>query len=400
MPEKSPSSGDDRDPTTTHRVLGTPSASAPVTRSGPTLVDGVDPDDGLATLGLGEPRSRRELRQREQVESGATQRRRRRRWIAVTAWITGVVVGLPTVGALFVAGYLGHIASTYGDRTTTIEQAFPAEVDRPVADETGALNVLLLGSDTREAGAAGRSDSMMLVHLPADRRAAYVMSIMRDSWVDVPGHGMAKINAAYSWGGVPLTVQTVEQLLQVRVDHVAEIDFAGFQAMTDALGGVDVVSEKAFTVKGHDFVAGPNHLDGRQALDFVRARHPFADADHQRVRNQQAFMRGLIDGVVDRGTLSSPAAVSDFVGAVTEHLSVDPGLTFGRLVEIGWGSRSLSPSAVQTFTLPTAGGGVAADGQSYVQLDVDALYPLREALQDDTLGEYLTAPPAPEPAVE
>lgn len=82
----------------------------------------------------------------------------------------------------------------------------------------------------------------MLAHVPADRQHVYLMSIMRDSWVEVPGHGRAKINAAYSWGGVALTTETVEQLLDIRIDHVAEIDFAGFEDMTDALGGVTVDS--------------------------------------------------------------------------------------------------------------------------------------------------------------
>ena len=367
------------------------------TRSDDEPGRGVDEPDGFGALGLTEPLTRREALDREGA-AGPPPRRPRRRAVVVLAWILAVVVGLPTTAALVAAGYVGHLASTYGDRTTTIEQAFPAEADRPAVAETGALNVLLLGSDTRGPGASGRSDSMMLAHLPADRSGVQVMSIMRDSWVDVPGHGMAKINAAYSWGGVPLTVQTVEQLLQVRIDHVAEIDFAGFEAMTDALGGVDVVSEKAFESRGHQFVAGTNHLDGRRALDFVRARYPFADADHQRVRNQQAFVRGLVDGVVSRGTLTSPGRVSQFVGAVTEHLSVDPGLTFGRLVELGWSARSLSPSSVTTFTMPTTGGGTSPDGQSYVALDVDALYPLRAALQADTMGAYLGV--APEPALE
>ncbi|WP_396599433.1 LCP family protein [Frigoribacterium sp. R86507] len=300
-----------------------------------------------------------------------------------------VFVGLPALVIGVGAGYLGHLARTWDDGASTIRAAFPDEADRPAAVDDGALDVLLLGSDTRQAGASGRSDSMMLVHLPADRRDVYVMSIMRDTWVDVPGHGMAKINAAYSWGGVPLTVQTVEQLLQTRIDHVAEVDFTGFEGMTDALGGVDVVSERAFRAGGHDFVAGPNHLDGEQALDFVRERKSFAEADHQRVRNQQAFVRGLVDGLLDRRTLTDPAAVSSFVAATADHVAVDPGLTPTRMAGIAWSARELRPSGLHAFTMATAGGGTSADGQSYVAFDVDRLYALRQALHDDTVGDYL-----------
>ncbi|MBF4601655.1 LCP family protein [Frigoribacterium sp. VKM Ac-1396] len=336
------------------------------------------------------PRGERSARRRD--------RRRRRRVVATLVSALVVFVGLPALVLGVGAGYLAHLARTWDEGATTIEAAFPDEADRPAPADDGSLDVLLLGSDTRVAGESGRSDSMMLVHLPADRSAVYVMSIMRDTWVDVPGHGMAKINAAYSWGGVPLTVQTVEQLLQTRVDHVAEVDFAGFEAMTDALGGVDVVSERAFRAGGHEFVQGENHLDGEQALDFVRERKSFAEADHQRVRNQQAFVRGLVDGLLDRHTLTDPAALSAFVAATADHVAVDPGLTPTRMAEVAWSSRGLRPSGLKTFTMATSGGGTSADGQSYVSFDVDRLYALREALRDDTVGGYLAGASSASPA--
>jgi LCP family protein required for cell wall assembly len=352
--------------------------------------------DALSRLGLDGPAGASEPDDRSHAASGAhrprRRRRRRRRRPAVLTLVGALVVfvGLPALVLAAGAGYLGHLVRTWDDGASTIRAAFPAEADRPAPVDDGSLDILLLGSDTREAGASGRSDSMMLVHLPADRDAVYVMSILRDTWVDVPGRGQAKINAAYSWGGVPLTVQTVERLLQTRIDHVAEIDFAGFEAMTDALGGVDVVSERAFRAGGHDIVAGPNHLDGEQALDFVRERKSFAEADHQRVRNQQAFVRGLADGLLDRSTLTDPGALSSFVAATAEHVAVDAGLTPTRMAEIAWSSRGLTSASIRSFTMATSGGGTSADGQSYVAFDVDRLYALREALRDDTVGDYLT----------
>jgi len=314
--------------------------------------------------------------------------------------IIGAVASLVTVAvalALAAAGFVTHIANTYQGRTTTIAQAFPSG-SRPSQNAHGALNVLLLGSDSRaqldpdgDHAAGGRSDTMMVLHIAADRRSVSVMSILRDSWVDVPGHGMAKINAAYSWGGVPLTVQTVEGLLGLHIDHVAEIDFAGFAGMTDALGGVDVRSDQAFTARGHRFTAGVNHLDGDAALAFVRERYAFTDADRQRVRNQQAFLRGIADTVTDRGTLTSPSRISGFVGAMSEHLSVDSGLTARRLATLGWELRGLRTSEIGFFTLPAPGGGTSADGQSYVVVDQEALGSIRQALAADTLPQYLAA---------
>ena len=200
---------------------------------------------------------------------------------------------------------------------------------------------------------------------------------------------MAKINAAYSWGGIPLTVQTVEHLLDVRIDHVAEIDFAGFSGMTDALGGVTVQSRTAFSARGHEFTAGANHLDGDAALAFVRERYAFADADHTRVRNQQAFMRGIVDGLLSRDTLTNPGRVQDFVRATSEYLSVDAGLTVRTMVDLGWSLRDVRPSDLRTFTMPTAGGGTTPDGQSFVSLDEHDRAAISTALRSDDLQRWL-----------
>lgn len=316
-----------------------------------------------------------------------TARRRRPFLVALIATV-GALVGTAAVIAVVASVFIGGLARSYDRNADVIADAFP-KADRPAATD-GAENILLIGSDSRKGlGAGGRSDTLMLAHVPADRKAVYLMSIMRDSWVDIPGHGTAKINAASSWGGVPLTVQTVEQLLDVRIDHVAEIDFAGFEGMTDALGGVTVQSPNDFTVRGQHFVAGANRLDGAEALTFVRERHAFADADHTRVENQQAFLRGIVDGVLSKGTLTNPGRIQDFVAATSKYLSVDAGLDFQTLVGLGWSLRDIRPSDLQTFTLPTAGSGTSADGQSYVAVNTGAVQSLSSALRSDDLGRWL-----------
>src|SRR5690606_11587247 len=117
-----------------------------------------------------------------------------------------------------------------------------------------AINILLAGSDARTDGrgttGAGkgdawkrggqRSDTIMILHITGDRKSAYLISVPRDSWVNIPGRGMNKINAAYSFGGPPLYIQTIEELTGLRMDHLAVIDWTGFQALTDALGGVEM----------------------------------------------------------------------------------------------------------------------------------------------------------------
>jgi LCP family protein required for cell wall assembly len=322
-------------------------------------------------------------------------KRKRKRPLLVALLSTlGALVGIAAVIAIIASVFLGGLARSFDAGKTVIPDPFP-DGARPSAT-AGAENILLIGSDSRsgldpdgDRAAGGRSDTLMLAHVPADRQHVYLMSIMRDSWVDIPGHGTAKINAAYSWGGVPLTVQTVEQLLDVRIDHVAEIDFQGFQGMTDALGGVTVDSAQAFRTRGHEFTAGPNHLDGEAALDFVRERHAFADADYTRVKNQQAFMRGVVDGVLSKDTLTSPGRIQDFVSATSKYLSVDEGLTFPTLVGLGWSLRDVRSADLVTFTAPTAGGGTSADGQSYVMLNAPAVQSLSQALRSDDVDGWL-----------
>ncbi|MBT1544636.1 LCP family protein [Curtobacterium aurantiacum] len=329
--------------------------------------------------------------------TGRSTRRRRPFLVALVATL-GSLVGVALVIAVVASVFVSGLARSFDAGRDTITDPFPSGA-RP--STTSGENILLIGSDTRAQGGpegarpelGGRSDTLMLAHVPADRQHVYLMSIMRDSWVEVPGHGRAKINAAYSWGGVALTTETVEQLLDIRIDHVAEIDFAGFEGMTDALGGVTVDSPRAFSARGHDVTAGANRLDGAAALAFVRERYAFADADHTRVRNQQAFMRGVVDGLLSRGTVTNPGRIQDFVAATSEHLSVDAGFSFARMVELGWSLRAVRADDLVTFTVPTAGSGTSPDGQSVVTLNELAVGSLSQALRSDDVAGWLADNP-------
>ncbi len=166
-----------------------------------------------------------------------------------------------------------------------LTEVFPEEEGRPAPSETGSTTILLLGSDTRDgigqtlASAEGdRSDVMMVIRISGDREHVTAMSIMRDSWVEIPGKSDNKINAALAIGGVPLTVQTVENLLDTRIDHVAVLDFEGFAAITDVLGGVTVENERTFTpvtLPEVTFPQGEITVNGEEALAYVRERMAF-----------------------------------------------------------------------------------------------------------------------------
>jgi LCP family protein required for cell wall assembly len=292
----------------------------------------------------------------------------------------------------------------YDQNIQRIPGAFPAELGRPARAPGRAQNWLLVGSDRltdqtttgRDAAeslwryGAQRADTIMLVHLPADRRRAYLVSFPRDAWVPIPGHGNAKVNAAFSFGGPPLLVATVEQLTGVRVDHVAVLDFEGFRSMTDALGGVEV--RVARTVRDParkvDWPAGTHHLDGARALDFVRQRHNLPGGDLGRIKRQQAFLRALAGRVVDRGTLANPLKLNAFLVASTKAVSMDESLTISRLRSLALRFRSLRAGDLVFLTAPVAGTGTEGR-QSVVYLDRAKGQRLYRALRADAVEDYL-----------
>lgn len=318
--------------------------------------------------------------------------------------VSTIAVIVLAISSVVVSGliYAGTVAATFDSTVTHLHGAFPPAATRPAPLPTNAMNILVLGSDSRgdptTVGATGvsnqRSDTMMLVHIDADRKDVYVMSIMRDLWVPIPGNGTAKINAALAWGGTPLVIETVEHLLATRIDHIAIIDFQGLKAMTTALGGVDVNSPVAFTTvesPHYIFSKGLNHLDGDQALAFARERYAFPTADYQRVANQQALVKGIVDKLTRGPTLADPGAITAFANALGSHLSVDGQFDLPTILALAASMRLSGASSIHTFTMPTAGTATSADGQSIVTLDQSSLPALQAALAQDHLGAFVAA---------
>ena len=311
-----------------------------------------------------------------------------------------VFLGLFLVAAVVSTVFVVSLAHSFDSKSHKISDAFPNESSRPLKSASGAMNILLLGSDSRgdsvdvaaNGGASDqRSDTMMWVHIPADRKDVVMMSIMRDTWVDIPGFGEAKINAAMAYGGVPLVVQTLEGMFGSRLDHVAIVDFEGFKAITDALGGVDVNVPVPFSTAdgGHTYAQGAQRMDGDQALAFVRERYAFADGDYQRVRNQQLFLKSVMSTALTPSTLINPLKIKKIVNEVSPYLSVDSGLDSGTLGRLAFSLRGVRGSNVISFTLPNLGTGTSADGQSIVIKDDAAVLGISEALSKDSLLQYV-----------
>ena len=255
-------------------------------------------------------------------------------------------------------------------------------------------NILLLGSDTRSGSDAAlvsgsRADTIMLMHIPADGKGVYIISIMRDTWVNIPGYGAAKINAALNYGGISLQVATVENLVGVKIDHVAEIEFEGFKSLVNAIGGVDVQVPFAFTSNVWTFTPGLMHLNGSGALSFVRERYSFADGDYQRVRNQRAFLRGLYNTMKAKGALSNVASFQSSIESLTDYMRVDSGLNAAQIAQIAAPVLTSGDTTMRMTTLPNAGPGWSYDGQSIVIVNQAANANLSYALQNDTMDQFM-----------
>jgi len=278
------------------------------------------------------------------------------------------------------------------------------EADRPPA--TDALTFLLVGSDSlagepttgSDAAAPGdvpggqRSDMIMLLRIDAGYTSATVVSIPRDSWVAVPGHGMAKVNASYSFGGPPLLVRTVEGLTGVRVDHFAVIDFVGFKSLTDSVGGIDVNVAAPTTFGTLVLHAGRNHLDGAQALGYVRQRTGLPRGDLDRVQRHQNALRALLAKVTASGLLTTPARTLGFLDELTRWITVDDSLTNGDLRTLGWELRNLRSGGITFLTVPVSGLG-REGAQSVVYLDSVRGAQLWHHLAGGNISAYLRTYP-------
>lgn len=340
---------------------------------------------------------------------GVAVRPRRR---TLTRVLTVAAVGLLVV-VVGSTALLFERQQAYDRNIERLPDVFPADADRPPPapapdpegqGATSAENWLLVGSDSRaeRADDAGdgatpastpggqRADVIMLVHLPADRSRVYLVSLPRDAWVPIDGHGTAKINAALAYGGPPLLIATVEQLTGVRVDHFAMLDFHGFEAMTDALGGVDVNVSRTVTDPIRDIVwtAGTHHLDGERALDFARQRHNLQGGDFGRIKRQQAFLKALAARVADRGVLTNPLRLNAFLDAATQAVAVDETVTLGRLRRLAVELRTVRTDDIVFMTTPVTGLGTEGE-QSVVYLDTDRSQPLFGALRSGAVEEYV-----------
>ncbi len=242
--------------------------------------------------------------------------------------------------------------------------------NRPAASD--GQNWLITGSDSRQGltrkqerqlatgvGIGGhRSDTVMLLHIPSSGPAVLV-SLPRDSYVGIPGFGMNKLNAAYSFGGPKLLVKTVEEATGLQINHYMGIGFGGLVNVVNAVGGVRMCIPQNLNdpASGLHLKKGCQNLNGAQALGFVRTRHLFATQDLQREQDQRVFIKALLSKMTSPGTLVNPFATVPAAFGATDALTVDKGTQLYQLVQVAFALRHPETTTVPDRRLGNPGRG-------------------------------------------
>jgi LCP family protein required for cell wall assembly len=321
--------------------------------------------------------------------------RRRRIWPWVLIGVATLLIAAIGAGAVYLVNIERTVTSNLnrapGVDLPSDEPSAPPGEARPTKEpqETGTLNYVLLGSDTRDPdGGGGRSDTIMIVHLNAKRNQAYIISFPRDMYVSIPGHGRNKINAAYAFGGVPLTIRTLEKLTGVRMDHVVLADFDGFIELTNDLNGVTVTNRNAFSTHGYHFPAGEITVRGEQALWYVRERKALPRGDLDRAENQRNVIKAIVAKGLSARVISNPERFTRFIGNVAKHLTVDSSLTDDEIRRTALSLR-LQVEDIALLQAPISGFGTTSDGQSIDIVDTARMVELGKALKTDTMDSYV-----------
>jgi LCP family protein required for cell wall assembly len=295
-------------------------------------------------------------------------------------WRTWAVVAVVTV-LVVVLGGTAYAAWRLNGNITRLDVSAAIGGDRPTQapGATEAVNILLIGSDTRDGpgndayadndgtlGGGAHSDTNLLVHLSADRSSATVVSIPRDSMTLAPPDcsptapqrewDLRQWNQNYSIGGPGCLIRTLEGTTGVFVDHYAVVDFRGFTTMVDALGGVEVCTPVAIddAITHLRLTPGKHTLDGRQSLQYVRVRKSVGDgSDLQRIGRQQAFLSSVVQKATSTQLLFEPARLFGFLDAATKSLTTDPELRVGAMRDLASSVKGIGLDRIQFVTVPT-----------------------------------------------
>ena len=317
----------------------------------------------------------------------------------------GVLLMAASAGGVVAAKALtGKVNDAVQQEDLLGEQAVAQGVD--YVSGNGPLNFLMIGTDSRDPGdvdAEARTDTIMVLHIPKGLDKAYLISIPRDLWVDIPrcwdGQTACKerVNAAYVFGGdtraqrFKLLAETVKGFTGLSFDGAAIINFASFQEVVDLVGGVELCLEETITSihTYKTFEKGCREYDAEDALDIVRQRKMYADGDFARQRMQQRFVKSLMKKAEEEGYMSDPTKITSLIERVGATLTVQ--CPTGMLpTDVAYTLRAIKPSALTMVKVPTYPRNI---GGADVLLAEDTAEDLWAAVKDDGLEPFLAEHP-------
>lgn len=303
----------------------------------------------------------------------AGERSRRRhsgRAMRVLGWLSVIMCAVLVVGSLSAYAAFRELAGNITKHEVSLG------ADRP-EDSNEAVNILLIGSDTRAAdgtqqyGAVegARSDTVILLHMPPGHNKAMLVSFPRDSVVDIPSCEQSdgtmsqpmrdRLNTAFTVGGPACTWKTIESTTGIHIDHFVMVNFAGFKQTVNALGGVQICMQRPVNdpKSGLNIPAGPTRIQGEQALAFVRLRNIGNHSDLERIQRQQQFLAGMVKKATSRGLLLQPSKMFNFLSAATNSLTMDSGFSLQQLQQLAMSARGIKPGDVDFVTVPVEPSG-------------------------------------------
>lgn len=239
----------------------------------------------------------------------------------VLFWVLGIL-------GVFIIGIGIYAYNVYSNVSKALDEvhqplnrdASPKRTEEVNVKQSSPISILLMGSDPR-GDEQGRSDSLILITLNPSKSSMKIISIPRDTYTEIVGRGTKdKINHAYAFGGIDMSVNTIENFLNVPIDYYIEVNMEGFKDIVDAVGGVDVNNDLDFTSRGTHFAKGPLHLDGEAALKYARMRYEDPRGDFGRQMRQRQIIQAVIKKGASAETLTN---YGNILGAIQKNVKTN-----------------------------------------------------------------------------
>lgn len=283
-----------------------------------------------------------------------------------------------------VIGIIGFSAKVYFDVANSFDRTYE-KVDRTEKKRTTEVNisdkepfsVLLLGIDTGDLGRTeqGRSDTMLVATVNPQENKTVLVSLARDTYAEIVGYGTEdKINHAYAFGGAAMSMDTVQNLLDIPIDHYVTVNMSGLKELVDAVGGVNVNNEFRFTYEGTTFDIGKIHLNGEDALKYSRMRYEDPNGDYGRQERQRKVIAGIVNSALSIDSVTKYQTILD---AMENNMKTD--LSFSDMQTLALDYRSAFGNLQQE---QLQGEGMMLNGISYQEIEPSELERIQTILKD------------------